>query len=206
MNRDVNNLSGQRCTRWQVMRPVGRNKRGSLLYACVCDCGTIRTVEAASLRHGRSRSCGCLARELVAKKRIHATQAAKTQAWLKAHPEYRQKRNPQAHRRHHKKWCKANPDALRAQVHKRYARKKGNGGSWTAAEWQMLKRQLGFRCVSCWKTEAELLLLGRKLVPDHIIPLSKGGLNHITNLQPLCHGRGGCNNTKAASYADFLVS
>jgi hypothetical protein len=50
------------------------------------------------------------------------------------------------------------------------ARERGNGGSWTAADWETLKRQLRYRCVSCWKTEDELTALGRKLVPDHIVP------------------------------------
>ncbi len=80
------------------------------------------------------------------------------------------------------------------------------GISWTAKEWLALKRGYGNRCVGCWKTESELTALGRKIVPDHIVPLSKGGLNHITNLQPLCHGKSGCNNSKGAKYNDFVIS
>jgi len=89
---------------------------------------------------------------------------------------------------------------------KRNARKRGVGGSFTATQWATLKRQYGHRCVSCWKTETELKALGRKLVPDHIIPITKGGMNIITNLQPLCHGTGGCNNRKRARYVDFIIS
>jgi 5-methylcytosine-specific restriction endonuclease McrA len=78
---------------------------------------------------------------------------------------------------------------------------------WTAAEWLALKhgtRHIG--CFDCWKTEAELKLLNRKLVPDHIVPVSKGGLNIIENLQPLCHGVGGCNNKKFDKIKDFMLS
>lgn len=34
-------------------------------WVCKCQCGTVRTVAAASLRTGRSNSCGCLQREAV---------------------------------------------------------------------------------------------------------------------------------------------
>ncbi len=121
------------------------------------------------------------------------------------------------------KWAKMNPDKVKAirlrwsnsvngkissiaKCHKRRARKCGNGGSWTAAEWLTLKRQYGYRCVSCWDTENEMLASGRKLVPDHIIPIVKGGMNIIENLQPLCHGTEGCNNRKGAKYIDFVIS
>jgi len=67
----------------------------------------------------------------------------------------------------------------------------------------LLKHQFKGCCLACGKNEAELKLLGRKLVPDHIIPLAKGGLNTITNLQPLCHGKGGCNLHKGTRVQDF---
>jgi len=115
-------------------------------------------------------------------------------------------KNSDKHRETTRKWGKVNPDRRRAAWHRRRARKLDNGGSWTATEWQTLTRQYGYRCVGCWKHEAELRLLGRKLVPDHIIPISKGGLNHICNLQPLCHGKGSCNLHKGSKYQDFVVS
>jgi HNH endonuclease len=88
---------------------------------------------------------------------------------------------------------------------KRRTRKKGNGGSFTATEWRTLKRQYGYYCVGCWKTETELKALGRMLVPDHIVAVDAGGLNDITNIQPLCHGTGGCNNRKGNKYLDFVI-
>ncbi len=114
-----------------------------------------------------------------------------------------QKRHLDRVRAARRKWGHVNLDKLRAYNHKRRDRTKG---SWTVKEWQALKRGYGNRCVGCWKYELQLLILGCMLVPDHIVPLSKGGLNDITNLQPLCHGKGGCNNKKGNKYYDFVIS
>jgi hypothetical protein len=114
--------------------------------------------------------------------------------------------HPVGHAAYVRKWRQANPDKHKAIAQNRRARKHGNGGSFTAKEWATLKRQYGNHCVGCWKTEVELKALRRNLVPDHIVPIVKGGLNHITNLQPLCHGEGGCNNLKGAKYIDYVIS
>ena len=122
----------------------------------------------------------------------------------------RKYRNSETGRTTRKNWILKNIKRIRLQVraaqHKRRARIAGNGGSWTVQEWLALKRGYGNRCVGCWKTEAELKALGRKLVPDHIVSVANGGLNHITNLQPLCQGKDGCNNKKGKRYIDFIIS
>lgn len=124
-------------------------------------------------------------------------------AWREANPEKMlaavkswQKRHKDRVSEILRAWQKANPDKVAANTNKRRAKLRG---SWTATEWQTLKRQYGFRCVGCWRT-------GRKLVPDHIVPISKGGLNIIENIQPLCHGIEGCNNKKHAKTIDFVIS
>ena len=66
-------------------------------------------------------------------------------------------------------WDRLHPDNARARRHKRKARIRGNGGSFTAKQWRALKASYGNSCVSCWKTEAKLKKLGRQLVPDHIV-------------------------------------
>lgn len=71
---------------------------------------------------------------------------------------------------------------------RRQARKRAttiNLGSHTAAEWEDLKRRARHRCVKCRKKKA--------LTRDHIIPLSRGGSDRITNIQPLCLS---CNSRK----------
>lgn len=51
-------------------------------------------------------------------------------------------------------------------------------GEFTVKEWRSLCAQNGYRCVRCGGQTP--------LGPDHIIPLSKGGTNWITNIQPMC--------------------
>jgi hypothetical protein len=56
-----------------------------------------------------------------------------------------------------------------------------------------------------------LASLGLKLVPDHVLPLSKGGTSFILNIQPLCHAYAagtpaGCNNLKGAQFIDYRTS
>lgn len=76
----------------------------------------------------------------------------------------------------------------REQERRRRARKRATTellGSHTIKEWEDLKRCAKDRCVKCRRK--------RKLTRDHIIPLSKGGHDRITNIQPLC---GPCNSSK----------
>ena len=68
-------------------------------------------------------------------------------------------------------------------------------GQFTKQEWENLKRAYSYICPSCKKREPEI-----KLTIDHIIPLSKGGTNYISNIQPLC---GKCNNHKYTKVMTF---
>lgn len=66
-------------------------------------------------------------------------------------------------------------------------------GSHTGAEWRTLLDVTGHRCLCCGAT-------GVKLTKDHIRPVSRAGMNTISNLQSLC---GPCNVRKGARWIDY---
>jgi len=130
-------------------------------------------------------------------------------SWDRANPEKARERARRYRERnpiYGIEWRRINARKVREYSRKRRALKQGCREHFTEKEFRALKRSLGNRCIGCWKTEAELNLLGRKLVPDHIVAVSKGGLDDITNIQPLCQGTNGCNNKKCARYLDYLVA
>lgn len=77
----------------------------------------------------------------------------------------------------------------------RRARKAGANGVVTADDWRRVISILGEGCLCCGSKEQP--------TQDHIIPLSKGGLHHPTNLQPLCRQ---CNERKQARTRDYRTS
>lgn len=85
----------------------------------------------------------------------------------------------------------------------RRAKKAGTYGSHTKEQWKVLKNFFGSACLCCGLSEDKLKDLGRKLAADHIVPIAKGGTNDIENIQPLCHGVGGCNNKKGTKFMDY---
>lgn len=59
------NLVGHKYGRWLVICEAGRTKGKNMLWKCRCDCGTESLIAGNTLRTGKSKSCGCLARERV---------------------------------------------------------------------------------------------------------------------------------------------
>ena len=77
-------------------------------------------------------------------------------------------------------WKKANPDKVRANYHRRRARKLGNSGTHTAQDIQRQGDSQKWRCWWCGKNCAD------KYHVDHLIPLSKGGHNNPSNIVISC--------------------
>lgn len=57
-------LTGQRFGRLVVTKEQGRSKSGKVKWLCVCDCGKSTSVIGCDLRSGRTKSCGCLHKEV----------------------------------------------------------------------------------------------------------------------------------------------
>jgi 5-methylcytosine-specific restriction endonuclease McrA len=74
----------------------------------------------------------------------------------------------------------------------RFLRTLAAEGCFTRSEFKALCLRYGNVCLCCGKR--------RVLVPDHVIPLSRGGSNDISNIQPLC---GKCNASKGARTIDY---
>jgi len=81
---------------------------------------------------------------------------------------------------------------IRGYFQRRRAVKRGNGGSFSEAEWLTLCGLAKDRCLSCGKQE--------KLTVDHVIPVTSQGNSDIQNIQPLCHS---CNSKKGTAIMDF---
>ena len=84
-------------------------------------------------------------------------------------------------------WCRA------ADASKRRATAHGcTGPHFTGREWEALVLPYGC-CLCCGEA-------GIRLTVDHVIPLSEGGANTVSNIQPLC---GPCNSTKGVRTVDY---
>lgn len=58
-------LEGWRFGRLVVLEKSHKGGRGEIYWRCQCDCGSTLSTRAASLRTGRTQSCGCLHKERI---------------------------------------------------------------------------------------------------------------------------------------------
>src|SRR3989442_1017766 len=98
-------------------------------------------------------------------------------------------------RNYQREWRRNNPDKTRAMWHRRRSKQLEAGDSFTAEEWEVLKRYYDYTCLRCRHREPEI-----KLTPDHVIPLGPPGTGGIWNIQPLCFS---CNSGKGARVIDY---
>ena len=85
------------------------------------------------------------------------------------------------------------PEVYSAALANKTARRFGFTERITAAQLKALYKHFGNRCLCCGSRR-------RRLTPDHVMPLCKGGRNHTSNLQPLCRP---CNVRKNQKCTDY---
>ncbi|MBN1429037.1 MAG: HNH endonuclease [Anaerolineae bacterium] len=114
-----------------------------------------------------------------------AKKRARKQTWIREH----QRRWYSRERAAGRAWRESNTETIRANRQQRRAEAANAPvNSLTAAEWQWLLERYDSRCAYCG-------LQGNELTPDHIIPLSRGGDNALSNIVPSCCS---CNLRKGA--------
>lgn len=130
-------------------------------------------------------------RERARRNAYDAANPEKKQAWFKAwydrnrEARSRQKAeerraNPELLQLRWRRWAEANPEQTAANGRLRRARKRDAEGHHSGAEIKALLVRQKIKCASCSQS------LKSGYHADHIVPLSKGGSNWITNIQLLC--------------------
>jgi 5-methylcytosine-specific restriction endonuclease McrA len=104
--------------------------------------------------------------------------------WWRDHPAKHRAKRRAHYRKHRQKYL--------CRVHARRAKLAGGGGCHTPWEWQCLRELFGRKCVACGRPGP--------LTRDHVVPVSLGGSDRITNIQPLCAG---CNRKKGVGLTDY---
>lgn len=133
---------------------------------------------------GRHRQCKTCRAERV--KESYRRHREKRLAWHKA----KRDANPEIHRENSRRWQRENRE--RANLLGRIKKQRRRAaGTLTVADWELVLDVYGRACLACGKPEVTI---------DHVVPISRGGLNDVTNVQPLC---GLCNTSKGTWTMDY---
>jgi 5-methylcytosine-specific restriction endonuclease McrA len=99
-----------------------------------------------------------------------------------------------------KEWAENNPERVRQaktnNLRKRRAARHASSGNFSFEEFKELCESYGNKCLACGDAEAVL-------EADHVVPLTKGGSDNISNIQPLC---GSCNREKFVNNIDYRLN
>jgi|SRR5215207_5254709 len=81
-------------------------------------------------------------------------------------------------------YAKRNPEVTLLAIHRRRGRKRGTV---KVAEWRTILADYDGLCAYCLTASGDTM--------DHVVPLSRGGIHHISNIVPACSS---CNKHKSA--------
>lgn len=109
-----------------------------------------------------------------------------------------QKRNKVTVDAYKRLYRKTHPEKDAQDRHRRRPKINADEGDFTSEQWRLLCVKYNYTCLCC-HTKAEDTPEGTMTI-DHVIPLSKGGSNHISNIQPLCRS---CNSKKHRKTIDY---
>lgn len=126
-------------------------------------------------------------------KRRNRLYQRRNKMWRRVYLDANRPKTAEQQRRYHEK----KPSMRQAINQRRRARLMAVPGSYTPAEWDALCVFYDHTCLCCGRREPEI-----KLTADHVVPLSKGGSNGISNIQPLCQS---CNSRKHTATIDFRI-
>ena len=129
-------------------------------------------------------------RRAASRRKYDATHKEEKAMWSRSW----RKRNPEKVAAYKRKYRKAHLEERAAYQRNRKAFEAGAKGSFTAEEFRALCDYTNHLCPRCFEE--------KPLTIDHIVALSKGGSNDISNIQPLCKS---CNCSKGVWTVDYLV-
>ena len=102
--------------------------------------------------------------------------------------------NPERAREQERRWRVENPEMSRAKTIRRRAREKG--ARHEPYSFSDICDRYDNACLRCRRDDVPLTV-------DHIVPLSRGGADVESNIQPLCRR---CNSTKLTKKTDYRTS
>ena len=106
--------------------------------------------------------------------------------------------NPEKTAEARRKYARDKPWDSSFRCARRRAMKQNAEGSHTRQEWLDLCEKYEHKCLCCGNET--------NLTEDHIVPITKGGSDYISNIQPLCRSCNSSKHTKTIDYRPHLES
>ncbi len=207
----------KRCSRGeQCVHPMGcwqpatkehfhasRREKDSLHYvckACIKARGTAYRSENSSLIKERKRVAAQRPESRERSRERNRKYRQVNAARLRKSERQRRIAHPERVREKNQRYCNTHQERTRSWVLRRRARRRGLPDAFTATDWQRALGYFNGCCAVCGRPLRDLLGT-HTAAADHWIPLSDPRSDNPgtvpTNIVPLCHGVGGCNNRKS---------